>query len=802
MGLSYLSESQNYRPEPYVTPVDLSLLSKVLTYEDQQFTQNANKIQQQIDSYASMDVVKPEDRKYLNTKMNNLVDGINNLGGVNLADPSVANQIQGLGAGIYSDQKILNAVAGTRTFRNLQGEYQNWLTNPKFKGQYSKVNESYDMAQASKWFNDGQVGSQYTGPTNATPYIDNDKMVGDVFKKIKANYTESVVQKGFYISKDGTESLSEKDLAQRARDMVLNNPQAAEQAKRNAWFLTEGMGYTGQQVVSGLINSTNNDIADTQSEIDYYSKMKDLAANDPKAYGIYNANLLKLTEYQKQLKDKVQNLAVNGEQEYNNNPTGYQMDYYVGNWSRGIGRLYQVNRTKQELKADPAAMLQETIQQRDRHDEASLAEHGLRRFYDPTINGYNYVRDESLVPLKGVKGKTDANGNPIGQDNVFEPINDVAADPEKAYRVNLDTTQADINNKNLLKESLINTFVVDSGKSDDNLSFLLTAGPKRDEWIKNIRQMYEDKANGKDVDLSKLPEGSQQLFGQLDEINHQITFQQRRLENYNNILPLTDAEKKIYSDYQANPQKYMEVNPWSNREFIGGDVVAKRPNKQIRDIESKIDSAPDYTKKTYWQQFSLRPQFYLRNYGDKDQAYLSDLKSDIVLNKSLNDSSLEGISTENMKILGIGRRNDGQEGFAEYVEILDKNGKKVTAIPKMIPITDQTAQSYLGRLPATDAVDVAQEVQFEGKSQPRVLSNPSGLAAKIIVVKLPGSGLYQAKIVTADGNRINITQPQGDPETAFEGARTIIQTYKGGDYNKFLSEAQNSKYLNNAGHSK
>jgi hypothetical protein len=779
-------------------------MSRVLTYEDQQFTQNANKIQQQIDAYGSMDVVRPQDKQYLNGKMNDLVNGINNLGGVNLADPSIANQIQGLGAGIYSDPKIINAVSGTRAFRNLQGQYQQWLTDPKFKGQYSKVNEAYDMNQASNWFNNKEVGAQYTGPTSATPYTDIDKMANDAFKKLKGNYTESTVQSGYYIRKDGSETLSEKELAQRARDLVLNNPQSAEQAKRNSWFLTEGMGYSPDQVVGGLINTTNNDVADTQADIDYYQKMKDLSANDPKAYEQYDRNLNRLIEYQKQLKDKATDLQQNGLSNYQKNPSSFQMDYYMGNWSRGIGRIYQINRQTSDLKPDAAAMLQQTIQQKNFHDEGMLAEHGIRRFYDPSIGGYNYYRDPSLAPLKG---SVNANGVPIGKDNVFEPLNDVAPDLEKAYRVDLDTTIKKLNDINAQKDNILNNYLGELGKSDDNLSFLNKPGQQRDNYIKNLKQMYEDKSLGKQVDLSKLPDGAQQVFSQLDELNNESSFEQRRVNTANSYIAkkanLTEAEQQLLTQYQLNPEKYSTKVDTYNGALMPltgliPQMMATLPNEQVRNILQKIDKSVSPTdKKEYWSQFSKRPQYFIRNYSDEDQKYLGDLKSDIVLNKALNDPELQGIPTENLRILGIGRRNNGEQGYGEYVEILDKNGKKTTASTKMIPISDETAQSYIGQLPDVTLQNVAQEVQFEGKSQPRTITSltPNGISAKVIVVKVVGSNAYKAQVVTSSGNKIPITQPQSSPELAFQQAREIIQKYKDTDYNGFIAGAQSSKYL-------
>src|ERR1019366_842356 len=112
--------SQAYKPEAYIQPEDLDTMAKVLSNEQGRFNEEGQKVQQQIDQFGSLDVLKGQDRQYLNGKVNNLVAGLNDLGGVNLADQSVASKVEGLGSDIYGDSNIINAVASTRQIRSLQ----------------------------------------------------------------------------------------------------------------------------------------------------------------------------------------------------------------------------------------------------------------------------------------------------------------------------------------------------------------------------------------------------------------------------------------------------------------------------------------------------------------------------------------------------------------------------------------------------------------------------------------------------------------------------------------------------------
>jgi hypothetical protein len=149
-----------------IMETDLELLAKVNTYEQSKFDAGASALQNEVNNWAMMSqIAKPELREYANQKLNNLVNGINNLGGVNLSDINNVNSLKSLGYNIYADKRITDAVATTQNMRALQSDTRAKLSG-KDAAKYDPAVSDYLMKGYNDWANDGNVdNTRYDGPT-------------------------------------------------------------------------------------------------------------------------------------------------------------------------------------------------------------------------------------------------------------------------------------------------------------------------------------------------------------------------------------------------------------------------------------------------------------------------------------------------------------------------------------------------------------------------------------------------------------------------------------------------------------
>ena len=153
----------------YVSPYNMDVMMQGMGYMQQKIDINRRAINEYADYIINSDIIKPQDREYLQNRLNGLIQDVNNVyRKSNLASDGIARSIQArLGEAL--DTRVLNAIAGTREIRSFSEKMEDMkLNNPKM---YSPINEAEAFADAVAWMNDGQVGTRLN-PIHYTPYTD------------------------------------------------------------------------------------------------------------------------------------------------------------------------------------------------------------------------------------------------------------------------------------------------------------------------------------------------------------------------------------------------------------------------------------------------------------------------------------------------------------------------------------------------------------------------------------------------------------------------------------------------------
>lgn len=354
-------KSNTFHSSPYVLPVDLGLLSNVLSIKQKSFDTNAGKVQSEIDQMGLLDVMKDEDKKYLNSKINNITSTINNFGGIDFSDQGVTNQIESLGSDVYGDSKVMNAVSSTKSIRNLQNTYEKYKTDPKLNKLYSQVNEAYDMQGVQSYLSTPEVGSKYSGPSSPTPYTAYRDNHLKAFDKIKSDLQTQITDNGLYYSVTNKEYITPERIMSMAADLLT--PQEREQMKRDGWYSYRGA--TPNQLVEKGLEQFNAKKQDAKVLLRQYEAMAEAAVSDPQARKNYNL----LAQNQKEIVDSfdsqssqfTQNLVTR----LNKNPEEVYYQLYSSDYFRGLGNRFSVNRTTNDIKPNTAEMFRQKMLQTD-----------------------------------------------------------------------------------------------------------------------------------------------------------------------------------------------------------------------------------------------------------------------------------------------------------------------------------------------------------------------------------------------------------------------------------------------------
>ncbi|MAO24280.1 MAG: hypothetical protein CMJ25_26310 [Phycisphaerae bacterium] len=133
-------------------------------YKQQKFDEGLKKIQDNIDNVAGLDVVRPQDKEYLQSKLNQLGGQISNMAGGDFSNFSLVNSVNGMTNQIVKDPKVLNAVSSATRYRK-DLETINELQS---KGEWAPSNQFGFQKDVDRWYN-GDASASYNA--NISPYI-------------------------------------------------------------------------------------------------------------------------------------------------------------------------------------------------------------------------------------------------------------------------------------------------------------------------------------------------------------------------------------------------------------------------------------------------------------------------------------------------------------------------------------------------------------------------------------------------------------------------------------------------------
>ncbi len=160
----------------------IDFLANVASIKQNQYDASKASIQHMVDLFDKIDVVKQEDKDYVSTRLNSLLDILNasGAGKLDLSQSGIQENIEQHISQVL-DSNVMNAILGTKKVREFQGQVE-WYKKNKPE-QYSQVNEMYGLMPVQQWLSDGQAGTSFSG-TTYTPYTDvlakQNKLIKDV----------------------------------------------------------------------------------------------------------------------------------------------------------------------------------------------------------------------------------------------------------------------------------------------------------------------------------------------------------------------------------------------------------------------------------------------------------------------------------------------------------------------------------------------------------------------------------------------------------------------------------------------
>jgi len=181
---------------PYIQQLSVEEMAKVGMYKQQQYDQGVQKIQSYIDNVAGMDVAHNADKKYLESKLNQLGNNLKYVAAGDFSNQQLVSSVGGMATQIVKDENIQNAVSSTAAYKKGIAE----MDDAKKKGTLGASNAFHFNKKAQEWLANPEVGQRFN--TGYTPYKDVNKKVIETISKIHSNADFKDI--GSVINPDGT----------------------------------------------------------------------------------------------------------------------------------------------------------------------------------------------------------------------------------------------------------------------------------------------------------------------------------------------------------------------------------------------------------------------------------------------------------------------------------------------------------------------------------------------------------------------------------------------------------------------
>ncbi len=239
---------------PYIQQLPVEAMVQVGMAKQQAYEQNVTKIQSQIDAIGGLDVTRDVDRKYLQSKINELGSKLNRLASGDFSNFQLVNSVGGMTNQIVKDDVVKTAVNSTAWARKQREK----IEKGKSDGTWSVENEDLYNEQYKKWYNGTEAGESFS--SEYVPYRDVYKKLREIAKDVGVE--ESLVQNLF--NPDGSvnrvmvETYSKGKDPNKIYEAFVNGIDQSDYRQLAITGRYKYKGYTNDQLVE-ILQTSNND---------------------------------------------------------------------------------------------------------------------------------------------------------------------------------------------------------------------------------------------------------------------------------------------------------------------------------------------------------------------------------------------------------------------------------------------------------------------------------------------------------------------------------------------------------------
>ena len=441
---------------PYIQQEPVEAMMKVGVYKQQRYDEGVKKIQESIDNIAGLDVVRPEDKALLQSKLNQIGGQLSSVAGGDFSNFALVNSVNGMTNQIAKDPGVINAVSNTARYK------KDLTTVEKLnsEGKWAPSNQAAFQKDVNKWFQGGQ-DANYNA--NVSPFVNVTKDATDIIKALGVKETGRDVafnEKGQLV--DAITRIRVKGISKERISSALKSglsPQAYRQLSIDGLYKYSNT--SPEQYVNDVNSSYQSTFTKYSEERDRLVALKSSAASPNEKQRLQNEI------------DQIDSSIESIKSEYNSVSQGFsngdvegsQAQLYTMNWLNDTSNAYATESVIQSYQTNPMARMQ---MERDKMQQAA-------RIAQAKLDQQQQYNDDKLsIERKKLKLLQNPYG-PIELPKGEEATNTEVIAAAKANQI----AAANLTEK--VKSQFINTFGVDETGFDAALSAYRTK-PNSVSW--------------------------------------------------------------------------------------------------------------------------------------------------------------------------------------------------------------------------------------------------------------------------------------------------------------------------------
>lgn len=349
---------QPLRFNQHISDIPIDTYAAIGLRKQEEYNRGVDKVQAYLDSISGLNVVRPQDKQYIQNRLNDMTSKVNAIGSSDWSNQAIVKQVGAMAGTIYNDGVVQSAIIGTKKY--LKDEQS--IEEAKKNGKWAPENEWILRRQMQRWLQDGSPGAQYNSG-GYKPYENVTEEIMKAWKDVKPNskliqkpngdfYAYEIVN-GERVGADGR-TLIETQIKELRPDEIRDQINALLTGSQKE-----------QLAITGAYNGRNLDLTNLHKSIDGHYKQNEeyydsllAEANQQKALSGGNSDkLAQIEEGIASINKKKTELAASKsslKSDALTNPDGVKSSLYYENWLNNISKTLGYTDVSSKIVENPA----------------------------------------------------------------------------------------------------------------------------------------------------------------------------------------------------------------------------------------------------------------------------------------------------------------------------------------------------------------------------------------------------------------------------------------------------------------